>query len=72
MLAGEIAEGDTVTFRYDAGKGVTFGKESASATGAGVTASSGNDVAGDAQANVSEAADMSSTEARRASKAKQK
>ena len=27
MLGGEIAKGDTVTFRYNAGKDVTFKKE---------------------------------------------
>ena len=72
MLGGEIAKGDTVTFRYNAGKGVTFKKESVSTNGAAAAASSGDDVAGDAQAKVSEAADESRTEARRASNAKQK
>jgi ATP-dependent Clp protease ATP-binding subunit ClpC len=69
MLAGEIAKGDTVTFRYNAGKGVTFKKESVSTNGA-AAASSGDDVAGEAK--VSEAGDGSRTEARRASNAKQK
>ena len=71
MLAGEIAKGDTVTFRYNAGKGVTFKKESVSTNGT-AAASSGDDVAGDAQAKVSEAGDGSRTEARRVSNAKQK
>ena len=57
MLGGEIAKGDTVTFRYNAGKGVTFKKESVSTNGAAAAASSGDDVAGNAQAKASEAAD---------------
>jgi len=66
----DLCTGDMVTFRYNAGKGVTFKKESGSTNRAGVTASSVDAVAGDAQAKVSEAADGSKTEARRASNAK--
>jgi hypothetical protein len=63
MLGGEISQGDTVTFRYDAGAGTTFSKESASTNGAS---------AGHSEAEESEAHSDSRTGTRRATDTKKR
>jgi ATP-dependent Clp protease ATP-binding subunit ClpC len=72
MLGGEISQGDTVTFRYNAGAGTTFSKESASTNGAPTTSSSAGVAAGHSEAKESGTQGESRTGTRRAADTKKR